>query len=70
MLTCGFALRNFVSLPEVLGEMARVLVPGGRLAIVEVDRRGVFGEQGEVDTHAVPRRSKGIGTARPDAHVV
>ena len=38
VLTCGFALRNFVSLPDVLAEMARVLTPGGRLAIVEVDR--------------------------------
>jgi len=40
VLTCGFALRNFVSLPEVLGEMARVLAPGGRLALIEVDRPG------------------------------
>ena len=38
VLTCGFALRNFVSLTDVLGEMARVLAPGGRLALVEVDR--------------------------------
>ncbi len=37
-LTCGFALRNFVSLPTVLAEMARVLAPGGRLALIEVDR--------------------------------
>lgn len=37
-LTCGFALRNFVSLPEVLREMGRVLAPGGRLALLEVDR--------------------------------
>lgn len=38
VLTCGFALRNFVSLPEVFAEMARVLAPGGRLALIEVDR--------------------------------
>ena len=37
-LVCGFALRNFVSLPDVLAEMARVLAPGGRLALIEVDR--------------------------------
>ena len=37
-LVCGFALRNFASLPDVLGEMARVLEPGGRLALLEVDR--------------------------------
>jgi len=38
VVTCGFALRNFVSLREVLGEMARVLEAGGRLALIEVDR--------------------------------
>jgi len=37
-LTCGFALRNFVSLPEIFGEAARVLEPGGRMALLEVDR--------------------------------
>jgi demethylmenaquinone methyltransferase/2-methoxy-6-polyprenyl-1,4-benzoquinol methylase len=37
-LVCGFALRNFVSLPDVLREMGRVLAPGGRLALLEVDR--------------------------------
>jgi demethylmenaquinone methyltransferase/2-methoxy-6-polyprenyl-1,4-benzoquinol methylase len=38
VVTCGFALRNFASLKEVLGEMARVLESGGRLALLEVDR--------------------------------
>jgi demethylmenaquinone methyltransferase/2-methoxy-6-polyprenyl-1,4-benzoquinol methylase len=33
----GFALRNFVSIPAVLSEIARVLAPGGRLALLEVD---------------------------------
>jgi len=33
----GFALRNFVSIPAVLAEVARVLKPGGRLALLEVD---------------------------------
>lgn len=38
VVTCGFALRNFVALDVVLAEMARVLAPGGRLAVLEVDR--------------------------------
>lgn len=33
----GFAVRNFVSLPAVLAEAARVLQPGGRLGLLEVD---------------------------------
>ncbi len=37
-VTCGFALRNFVSLPEIFAELARVLVPGGRIALLDVDR--------------------------------
>jgi demethylmenaquinone methyltransferase/2-methoxy-6-polyprenyl-1,4-benzoquinol methylase len=40
VVTCGFALRNFVDLDEALVEMARVLVPRGRLALLEVDRPG------------------------------
>ncbi|MFN8617139.1 MAG: ubiquinone/menaquinone biosynthesis methyltransferase [Dehalococcoidia bacterium] len=34
----GFALRNFVSIAPVLRELARVLKPGGRLGLLEVDR--------------------------------
>lgn len=34
----GFALRNFVSIGPVLHELARVLKPGGRLGLLEVDR--------------------------------
>jgi len=34
---CGFALRNFAALPPVFAELARVLRPGGRLGLLEVD---------------------------------
>ena len=37
-ITCGFALRNFVSLDDVLAEMARILHLGGRIALLEVSR--------------------------------
>lgn len=35
-ITCGFALRNVVSLSDLFLEMARVLRPGGRIALLEV----------------------------------
>jgi len=37
VVVSAFALRNFVSIPQVLSEAARVLRPGGRLALLEVD---------------------------------
>lgn len=37
VVTSAFALRNFVAIPPVLAEIARVLRPGGRLALLEVD---------------------------------
>ncbi len=36
-IVSGFALRNFADLGAVLAECARVLEPGGRLALLEVD---------------------------------
>jgi demethylmenaquinone methyltransferase/2-methoxy-6-polyprenyl-1,4-benzoquinol methylase len=36
-LVCGFALRNLVALPPFLAEAARVLRPGGRMGLLEVD---------------------------------
>jgi demethylmenaquinone methyltransferase / 2-methoxy-6-polyprenyl-1,4-benzoquinol methylase len=35
-VTCGFALRNFESLPPFFAELARVVRPGGRIALLEV----------------------------------
>lgn len=34
--TCGFALRNFAALPPFFAELARVVRPGGRIALLEV----------------------------------
>jgi demethylmenaquinone methyltransferase / 2-methoxy-6-polyprenyl-1,4-benzoquinol methylase len=35
-VTCGFALRNLVALDPFLAELARVVRPGGRIALLEV----------------------------------
>src|SRR5687768_99791 len=35
-VTCGFALRNFASLPPFFAELSRVVRPGGRIAVLEV----------------------------------
>jgi len=35
-VTCGFALRNLVALAPFFGELARVVRPGGRIALLEV----------------------------------
>ena len=35
-VTCGFALRNFVDLGAFFAELARVVHPGGRIALLEV----------------------------------
>ena len=35
-VTCGFALRNFVELPPFFTELARIVRPGGRIALLDV----------------------------------
>ena len=35
-VTCGFALRNFASLPPFFAELGRIVRPGGRIALLEV----------------------------------
>ena len=35
-VVCGYGLRNFTDLRQCLAEMARILRPGGRLALLEV----------------------------------
>jgi len=35
---CGFALRNVLSLTDLFAELARVMRPGGRIGLLEVDR--------------------------------
>ena len=37
-VVCGFALRNFVALEPFFAECARVLRPGGRVAVLEVSQ--------------------------------
>ena len=37
-VTCGFALRNVVSIQDLFAELARVVRPGGRISLLETSR--------------------------------
>ena len=63
----GFALRNFTSIPPVLVELARVIEPGGRLGLLEVDRprsRVVAAGHGLYFNHVVPLVGGVVGGER------
>ena len=56
--TCGFALRNVVSLPDLFAELARVVRPGGRIALLETRGAGrTVAPAGAPDV--LPRRRAG-----------
>ena len=65
-VTCGFALRNFTSLPEFFAECARVLRPNGRFAVLDPARPrfAPFRIGNEIWFHRIVPR---IGAALGDA---
>ena len=56
-ITCGFGLRNFTAIAPVLAECARVVRPGGRVAMLEVSEptgRAMRALHGLYFRHIVP----------------
>ncbi len=66
---CGYALRNFTDLAGSLGEAARVLRPGGRIAVLEVaaPRKGILRAGYDVWFRQVVPRIGGV-LSDPDAY--
>jgi demethylmenaquinone methyltransferase/2-methoxy-6-polyprenyl-1,4-benzoquinol methylase len=66
-VTCGFAVRNFADLAQVLSEVARVLRPGGGFGILEVavpERRTVRALHGLYFQRIVPRIGAALSSDR------
>ena len=55
-ITCGFALRNFASIPPALDEFAQVLRPGGRVALLEVAKSRSARDRGHGGAGSLNRR--------------
>jgi len=66
-VTCGFALRNLVKLAPFFAELARVVRPGGRIALLEVaeNRREESFHIGHVVKHQLAHRQVERGAGRP-----
>lgn len=70
--TIAFGIRNVPDRPRALRELARVVRPGGRVAVLELSepRRGVFGWFARIHTrHVVPRLGALLSGAREYAYL-